>query len=366
MTCRCRHDGGNLSPVNKCLPQLRAERNLRCLILICIAVILWGVLRSTANAADSAVILMYHRFGETNHPQTNITIPQFEAHLAELTKPKYSVLPVPEILRRLKAGEALPEHAIGITIDDAFLSVFTEAYPRLKQHELPFTLFVATRPVDRKLSDYMNWDQIRELRDAGVTIGSQTHTHLHMARRGRQDSKADIETANARFREELGQRPKLLAYPYGEAALESMALVRELGFDFAFGQHSGVLHRSSQPYFLPRFAFNEAYGDENRIRLVANALPLPVKDISPRDPYVVDNPPAFGFTVDAAIPNLSQLGCYHSQQGKVRLEKLGSHRIEVRFANAFENGRSRLNCTLPGPDGRWRWFGMQFYANTNR
>jgi peptidoglycan/xylan/chitin deacetylase (PgdA/CDA1 family) len=348
------------------LPQLRTERNLWCFILLCAVVTLWGFFRSTALAADSAVILMYHRFGESGHAQTNTTIEQFEWHLTELKNSKYTVLPIPEILRKLKAGTSLPERTIGISIDDAFLSVFTEAFPRLKQHGLPFTLFIATQPVDRKLRDYMNWDQVRELRDAGVTIGSQTHTHLHMARRGPTDSRKDVEAANERFVEELGQAPKLMAYPYGEAGLASMTVVRDLGFEFAFGQHSGVLHKNSPPYFLPRFAFNEIYGSEARFRLVSNALPLPVHEVAPRDPIVAENPPAFGFTIDSSITELSQLNCYHSQQGKVVLERLGSHRIEVRFPRAFDTGRSRLNCTLPGPENRWRWYGRQFYTQTSR
>jgi peptidoglycan/xylan/chitin deacetylase (PgdA/CDA1 family) len=349
-----------------CLPQLRTERNLRCFILLCVAVTLWGFFRSTALAGDSAVILMYHRFGETDHAQTNITIEQFEWHLAELENSKYTVLPIPEILRKLKAGTSLPERTIGISIDDAFLSVFTEAFPRLKQRSLPFTLFIATQPVDLKLPDYMNWDQIRELRDAGVTIGSQTHTHLHMAQRSPADSSKDVKTANERFVAELGQAPKLMAYPYGEAGLASMTVVRDLGFEFAFGQHSGVLHKNSPPYFLPRFGFNEEFGSKARFRLIANALPLPVHEVAPRNPLVVENPPAFGFTIDSSIAELSQLSCYHSQQGKVGLERLGSHRIEVRFPRAFETGRSRLNCTLPGPENRWRWYGRQFYTKTSR
>ena len=154
---------------------------------------------------------MYHRFGEEGHPQTNIAVEQFDQHLAELANAKYTVLAIPEILAKLKSGKPLPERTIGITIDDAFRSVYEIAYPKLRERKLPFTLFVATRPVDRKLPDYMNWDQIRELRDAGVTIGSQTHTHLHMAARGADASRVDVETANKRFVAELGAAPSLFA-----------------------------------------------------------------------------------------------------------------------------------------------------------
>ena len=39
-----------------------------------------------AAAADSAVILMYHRFGETQFPSTNIRLEQLNAHINELKK----------------------------------------------------------------------------------------------------------------------------------------------------------------------------------------------------------------------------------------------------------------------------------------
>ena len=40
----------------------------------------WGGMIS-AQAADSAVVVMYHRFGESDFPATNIRVDQFEAHI---------------------------------------------------------------------------------------------------------------------------------------------------------------------------------------------------------------------------------------------------------------------------------------------
>ena len=39
----------------------------------------------SAFAADHAVILMYHRFGEDQLPSTNIRLDQFDAHLKKLS-----------------------------------------------------------------------------------------------------------------------------------------------------------------------------------------------------------------------------------------------------------------------------------------
>lgn len=316
-----------------------------------------------ALASDSAVVMMYHRFGEVAHPSTNIRLPQFEAHLEELADPKYTVLPVAEIVKRLRAGDTLPDRTVGITIDDAFLSVYTEAWPRLKAAKIPFTLFVATEPVDQGTRGYMNWDQIRELRDAGVTIGSQTHTHLHMARASDDRNRQELETSNARFRAELGAAPTIIAYPFGEYSLAVGRLAQQAGFHTGFGQHSGVIHTDADMLYLPRFAMNENFGGISRFKLAANALPLKVKELTPADPLLSDanNPPILGFTVvgDAA-KTVSRLNCYEPSQGLVPLERLGP-RIELRLANSLSAGRSRVNCTMPTRAGRWRWFGLQFY-----
>ncbi|MDG2286215.1 MAG: polysaccharide deacetylase family protein [Alphaproteobacteria bacterium] len=312
-----------------------------------------------AEAESAAVILMYHRFGESGYPSTNIKMDQFEAHLEELRKQRYSVMPVSEIVAKVGRGEPLPDRTIGITIDDANASVYEKAWPRLRDAKLPFTLFVATDPVDRAAAGYMTWDQIRELSKAGVTIGSQTKSHPHLPTIPLEAVKRELDGPNARFATELGKRPLLFAYPFGEFNLDVRELVIDRGFKAAFGQHSGVVHTLLDGFALPRFALNERFGGIDRFRLIANALPLPVTDVLPADPVLGDNPPAFGFTVARGIARLDGLACFASSEGEVKLERL-ERRVEVRFREPCPPGRSRVNCTMPGPEDRWRWYGMQF------
>lgn len=319
-----------------------------------------GIEPAAAQARSaSAVVVMYHRFGESDLPSTNIQMDQFEAHLDELRKPRYRVMPLPEIVAKISRDEALPDRALGLTIDDAYGSVYEKAWPLLREAKLPFTLFVATDAVDRGAAGYMTWDQIREMQKAGVTIGSQTKSHPHLPLISLEEVKRELDQSNARFIAELGVRPALFAYPYGEYSLAVRDLVVDRGFTAAFGQSSGVLDSRLDNFALPRFALNERYGGIDRFRLIVNALPLPVTDILPADPVLGDNPPAFGFTVAEAVGGLDRLACFASSEGEVRLERL-ERRIEVRFRGPFPPGRSRVNCTMPGPEDRWRWFGVQF------
>ncbi len=304
---------------------------------------------------------MYHRFGERATPTTNISLELFEAHLKELTSGRYAVKPVAEIVAALKAGRPLPDRTVGLTIDDAFLSVYREAWPRLKRAGLPVTLFVATESVDHGAPQYLNWDQLREMVQAGVAIGAHTGSHAHLAALDGAAVARELTNSNARFEQELGFRPKLFAYPYGEASRAVMAAAKAAGYEAAFGQHSGVLHGAAEGFYLPRFAMNDRYGTLPRFRLAINALPLFATDITPRDPALTENPPAFGFTVGAGIRGLSALACYSSAHGKLAIERLGGRRIEVRPPGPFAAGRARINCTLPAGGGRWRWFGRQFH-----
>lgn len=313
--------------------------------------------------AVRAVVIMYHRIGETKYPSTNTRIEQLEAHIKELASGRYNVLALPEIVDALRNGRKLPDRAIAITVDDAFSSVYRELWPRLRAAKLPFTLFLATGQIAREPGgEYMTWDQVRELVKAGVTVGNHSVTHAHLAEQGAARIAEEFAKAGATLEKELGVRPTLQAYPFGEASAKVIAAARKAGFIASFGQHSGVLHAKADMDYLPRFAINESYGSMERFRLLANALPLYVTDINPSDPVPQSNPPPFGFTVGEGVPRLDRLGCYSSQHGRLAVERLGERRIEVRLPTALRPGRARINCTLPAADGRWRWFGYQYYV----
>jgi len=316
-----------------------------------------------AQAADSAVILMYHRFGESAYPSTNIKIEQLEAHIQELTSGGYTVLPVAEIMSRIRDGNALPDRAVGITIDDGYRSIYTEAWPRFRKAGLPFTIFISTDPIDRGADGQITWDQIREMRKTGVRIGAHTGSHLHMVRADENRNRDEITRSNKRLMEELGEAPTLFAYPYGETGLDVKKVVDQAGYAFIFGQHSGAIGPMTDLTYIPRFALNENFGSLGRLKLVINALPLPAKDFTPLDTKVGSvNPPHFGFTVARPLKNLGQMNCFVSGEGRVPITRLGESRIEIRPSKPFGKGRTRINCTLPADGGRWHWLGTLFVA----
>ena len=70
---------------------------------------------------------MYHHFGDDRYPSTNIQLAQFDAQLNFLETSGFHILPLPDILNRLASGQALPDKTAAITMDDAYLSVYTRS-----------------------------------------------------------------------------------------------------------------------------------------------------------------------------------------------------------------------------------------------
>ena len=307
---------------------------------------------------NSAAIFVYHRFGENKYPSTNIKISQFKKHIEELTNNNYNVISIGQIIDAFINKKNLPSKTVGLTIDDAFLSIYNKAWPLLKEKKLPFTVFVSTMPVGSGSKNYMNWDQIRELVDSGVTIGHHTKNHFHLVNKDKETIINEIKKANNEFLKNLGFIPDIFAYPYGEYSYEIKQITKEY-FKAAFGQQSGIIYNGIDVFELPRFSLNEQYGDLKRFKFAANSYGLQMKNILPTDRTIKNiNPPLLGFTLLNNIE--SSIKCYPSHNINAKLTRIGEKRIEIRFNREFPKGRTRINCTT-NDKGKWRWTGFQFF-----
>ena len=115
----------------------------RLLFRLAASLIVCGLWCASASAGQANVFI-YHRFGDSRYPSTNIAVSTFASQLRLLKDQHYTVLPLGEIVRRLRRGEPLPERCAALTVDDAFETFWTGAMPLLRKYGYPVTLFVAT------------------------------------------------------------------------------------------------------------------------------------------------------------------------------------------------------------------------------
>jgi peptidoglycan/xylan/chitin deacetylase (PgdA/CDA1 family) len=106
--------------------------------------------------------------------------------------------------------------------------------------------------------DWLDWDEIRELRADGVEIGSHTRTHPAMrAELGAERLQAEIEASRDRISTEVGVAPRSFAYPYGSKADVSDLAIRllgEAGYQCALTTIPGTVQGESRVFELPRLA----------------------------------------------------------------------------------------------------------------
>ena len=258
------------------------------------------------------------------------------------------------------------EKKILLTIDDAFLSFYTEAWPYLKKNKIPFVLFVSTEPVGKR--GYMTWDQIREIDETDFGfIGHHSHTHEYLIDDTDEEFIVDIKKANKIFLEKLGYVPTLFSYPFGEYSKFMKDFISK-NFKLAFGQHSGVIDLNKEKFELSRFPINEKYGELKRFKSIINSFPLEYKSVKPEEKKISssNNPPNFSVEFFDNQKNLKNINCYSNEGGnweksKIKLE---NNILSIKFREPFKPRRGRINCSL-NDNGKWRWFGVQFVVRTD-
>ena len=305
---------------------------------------------------------MYHRFDENKYPSTNIKIDDFKKHLEIIENNKIEFINPKNFEIELKKNKK--KRKILLTIDDAFLSFYDNAWPILKEKKIPFILFVSTREVGA--FNYMNWEQIKSIsKEDFVEIGNHSHSHEYLADENNEIIRNDIITSIEIFKEKLGRNSEFFSYPFGEYSLDFKNIIKSQGFKYAFGQHSGVIDETKNFYELPRFPINEKYGELKRFNSLTKTLPFKYKNITPAEKYLINdnNPPLVKIEFLENIENLKLLNCYSNEGNRWRQSKINftsSNILKISIEEKFIGERGRINCSLRDPSGFWRWLGIQF------
>ena len=305
---------------------------------------------------------MYHRFNESKYPSTNIQLNVFKEQLKVIEDEGIKFINPKEFESSL--SQAKKQRKVLLTIDDGLSSFYDNAWPILKERKIPFILFVNTREVGAY--NYMSWEQITELYNSeNVEIGNHSHSHEYLVDENPDVIKKDISKSIKIFNEKLGKNSEFFSYPFGEYSNEFKKIIKDFGFKYAFGQHSGVIDETKDLWELPRFPINEKYGEIKRFKTLMKTLPLKYKNINPEDRYLLqsNNPPKVKIEFFENSKNLDQITCFSNEANKWRNSKISLREkniLEIDIVEKFVGERGRINCSLREKNGFWRWLGIQY------
>jgi intercellular adhesin biosynthesis polysaccharide N-deacetylase len=199
---------------------------------------------------------------------------EFEEHI-KILKEHDATFVTPDDLRRFNETGKYPKNCVWISFDDVDESVYKNAFPVLKKHQIPFTLFVIAGHVgndDFENFSLLTWEQIQEMVDSGLaTVGSHTYDmhrlvdnkpvffYPEQKKAFLKDLIKSKETIEANLE---GVEVVDFAYPYGDGKEELVPLIKEAGFSSAYILAPRILSKENTPFWqnrilVDRFVFKK-------------------------------------------------------------------------------------------------------------
>ena len=308
---------------------------------------------------QAATVLVYHHVSSDTPASTSVSIDTFKQHLDLIEQLNLNVVPLTTITNAIKNKESVDDNWIALTFDDGYKSVYTNAYPLLKEKNYSFTVFVNPDMV-KPSKLYMDWQQLEELSNQGVIIANHTLSHENLVRGGlsAQQIIDNITQAEQKIKTRLNQNHKMLAYPYGEYDAQVKAQLNTLGY-IGFAQHSGAINESSDITALTRFPANGIYANPKTLKNKMNSIPFDFLEVIPSDTTPNSKHPLLQVQLKEKDFYQSQLACFITGSYKPQKPEWTSKlSFKISANDVIPSGRVKYNCTAPSIKNKGRFYWM--------
>ena len=208
-------------------------------------------------------VLTYHGVAESE-------VASFETQI-RLLKARYTIVSLESLVKGIQEG-TLEGRCVAVTFDDGFLDNYTNAFPVLRRHGIPATFFVSTQFIDESgnaeaevrfcterlrvpWSPAMNWGQLKEMRDAGCTVGSHTLRHTRLAGLGEAELVEEVEASKEKIEGVMGMPCDNFAYPFGgwnDLDGRALSVVQRAGYEACFAAVRGFNLPGREGFLLHR------------------------------------------------------------------------------------------------------------------
>jgi len=177
---------------------------------------------------------------------------------------------------------------VAITFDDGFRNFYTEAFPVLQRQKFTATMFLPTafiagtqsksgdaksemppspgqlRPARRQFNgrECLTWDEVRELRKAGIQFGSHTVHHPRLVTLSWPEIERELRDSKNELERQLGEPVTTFAYPFAfpqsdRAFRQAFRnLLTGAGYDCCVTTEIGRVKPGDDPYCLKRLPVN--------------------------------------------------------------------------------------------------------------
>jgi peptidoglycan/xylan/chitin deacetylase (PgdA/CDA1 family) len=218
------------------------------------------------------VVLCYHSVNP-EPSYLGLTPELFDAHLAWLGE-HCQVVSLDELVAAPARGGG---PYVAITFDDGYADNHEYALPLLSARGMTASFFVAVgflerddtvmahlaevwgRPRDQLRS--LSWEQVGELRAAGMAIGSHTWSHRNLAHMKPGEVESDLRRSRETLERRLGEPVRSVAYPWGKLGrhvnASTFAAARRAGFELGLISLPRAVRTAGDPLRVARLGVGD-------------------------------------------------------------------------------------------------------------
>ena len=251
-------------------------------------------LTGTVFAQDRYAVLAYHSVvDDTASKEEKYYFPQtistnlLISHFNWLKDNGYNVVSWQQIIDAENGKGTLPDHAVLLSFDDGYATMYNVIYPILKAYNYPAVFAPVSSwlntPVTKKIpyantylprSVFVTWEQVREMEKSGlVEIASHTHDSHHGVRanpagsqlpavispeykNNKYETKAeyrnrlvrDFTLSSQSIPREVGKKPRIMVWPYGQFNNTAVDVAREVGMSHHFTLGEKLINKVGDKY----------------------------------------------------------------------------------------------------------------------
>lgn len=222
-------------------------------------------------------ILMYHYVSELPEDadayrrDLSIRPETFRAHMEYLFFEGYTPVSLYDLDRALLDGAPLPAKPVILTFDDGYSDHYTNVFPVLRQYGFTGTFFVITGTADAGASQYLTWEQIREMAEAGMDMESHTKSHVDLRGRSYDTLVYELLGSVESLAAYTGKTPSMFCYPVGRYDANVFPILESLGIRRAVTTERGIWHTTDNRLLLPRLRITGNMGVAGLAQLLAEA-----------------------------------------------------------------------------------------------
>ncbi|MDQ0898785.1 peptidoglycan/xylan/chitin deacetylase (PgdA/CDA1 family) [Paenibacillus sp. V4I7] len=195
-------------------------------------------------------VLNYHSIG-VEPGNTYVLHPDmFARQMDYFAAHHYTPLTLHDFVRIIEKKQPSPERPVLLTFDDGYANNAEVALPILQRHRFPATLFLSPGFIGQP--GYLSWPQVQELSAAGWDIAPHGLTHPHLTQLSVEQQREEITESRRRIEQALGKSVDVFAYPFGEYNEETLKILKEAAYRYAFTTKEGYASSNQSPYELSR------------------------------------------------------------------------------------------------------------------